>query len=132
MHSLEHLKKKSQKPWISNRHKNIVHGFINKVQKLFPNDNAYYIIVELIKNMILFHYSIIIESNLLPHDEVDKLYNLLTDNNKIIVEYPLGIEGFARKAFVARDHGRSNVLILNESCNADAMFKGYIKTGWDE
>ena len=90
---------------IPQRYKDIVNGFAKGVQYLMPKDNTYYNIVDLIKHMILLYYHTLFDSKLLNDEEIYKLTNLLSVNNKQIANYPWKLifnsteDGFQKKKF---------------------------------
>ena len=67
----------------------IVNGFVKEAQTALPMNNSYFNIVDLIKHLILLYFYTFIESQLLTHDEIDKLSNLLTSNDKDIVNHAM-------------------------------------------
>ena len=122
---------------IPQRHKEIVNGYIRQAQSIMPRDNAYYNIVDLIKQKILLFYYYSFESNLLNDEQKDKLLKLLDDSNKEIANWPWSREyesakhGFTTSAFAEKIHNKQNIVLLIK-LNDDIIIGGYTKTGWDE
>ena len=122
---------------IPQKHKDIVNGYIRKVQSPLSQDNSYFNIVDLIKHIILLYYHCLFKSNILDMDDQHQFINLLMDNNKTITNHSweliydstkdgLDVNGFANKV-----HNKSNILLffwLNKEC----IIGGYTKTGWDD
>ena len=75
---------------ISEKYKDVVNGYTHRVQCLFPKDNAYYNIVDVIKHIILLYYFSfsLFESDLLFGQEQDEFFSFLSKNGKNITQYP--------------------------------------------
>ena len=120
---------------ISQKHKDIVFGYIKQVQSLLPPDNAFFNIVSLIQHLILLYYSLTFASKILNEDEREKFLNLLQANDKIIVDYPWKLifdseeDGLGFDSFTSKVHGHRNVLLLIE-LNGECVIGGYTKIGW--
>ena len=103
--------------------RDIVFGFIRKVQCLFPSNNTYYNIVDLIKHIITMYYCVVIDSNLLKQDEIDDLLQLLEVNNKPIAHQQWQMifnskdDGIKRNDFVAIVHDQPNNKIKGQFNN---------------
>ena len=122
---------------IPQRYKDIVFGFIKKAQLLFPHDNCYYNIVDLIMHLILLYFYAIFESSILNEEEKDQLLSLFKKYDKEIVLYPWKIIFDSKKDTICRDnfiekvHGKTNVLLLIR-LKGECVIGGYTKTGWIE
>ena len=66
------IKRVPQKGW------DAVNGYVRLIQSMFPDDNAYYNIVELIRHIIIMYYYIFIESNLLSNEEIGDNTTIIT------------------------------------------------------
>ena len=67
---------------ISQRYKNIVFGYTRKIQSVFPRDNPYFIIVDLVQHLILLYYYPAFQSEILTDDEQEIFRNLFIENSK--------------------------------------------------
>ena len=121
---------------ISQKYKDIVNGFIKKVQSSLPSDNTYFNVVDAIKHLILLYYFSLFESDILFGQEQDKFLSLLQENNKIIAKHPWKLlyqsnkDGEINKGkFVKIVHGKMNILSLIR-LNEDCIIGGYTKVGW--
>lgn len=123
---------------IRQKDKDIVSGYLKQVQLLFPPQNAYYNIVDLISNLILIYYSITFETEILNDKLQEEFISFLSANNKIIAEYSWELlyksvkNGLDRKNFVEKVHQRQNVLLLAKfkDDNDECIVGGYTKSGW--
>ena len=122
---------------IGQTYKDIVFGFIRRLQHQYPSDNPFFIADDLIKHTILLYFvTKLIESSILTEDEHDEFLNFLSQNNKPIVDYPLkliydcpqkhkkGAYTFAKKIWDV-----ANILILIEIMGK-VVIGGYTKVGW--
>ena len=120
---------------ISQKYKDIVYGFVKKVQSLLPKDISFYNIVDLIKNLILLYYHFQFDSKILNDKEKELLRELFLENKKFIIDndwkliFKATRDGFKKDNFVSKVHGKSNVIILFHTVNNN-LFGGYTKQGW--
>ena len=121
---------------IPQKYKDTVYGFIKTAQSLFPADNPYFNIVDLIMHIILLYYYHIFDSNILNDTEKETLLRLFKTNGKSIVNHPWTLimdskkDGLKYETFREKVHGKQNILLLIEM-NEECVIGGYTKTGWD-
>ena len=89
---------------INQKYRDIVFGYVKRVQALFSDDNVYFNIVDIIIHLILLYYYSIFESSILNDNEKDKLIKLLEINQKSILDYEWKL------IFDSQKHG------LNQEC----------------
>ena len=122
---------------ISQRHKDIVFGYINQVQSVFPDENSYFNIVSLIQHLILLYYYMTFESTILTDIEQEEFLDLLKKNNKPIIDYPWKLlykatrDGLEQKVFVDKVFDHPNVIMLWQ-IKGESVIGGYTKTGWNK
>lgn len=121
---------------IRQKDKDIVYGFIRRVQDLFPKDNSYYIVSDLINHLCLLYFHHVIESELLTDDEQTIFMKLLRDNDKLGFDekewkliYRASENGLNEKDAKSRYEYKDNLMCLFYTVN-DEIFGGYTKTGW--
>ena len=94
--------------YISQKQKDIVTGYIRQSQSLFPPENSYFNIVDLIKYLILAFYAVSFESNILNDEEQDAFLSFLSANKKPIADhlwkliYQSSKDGFSKANFVEK------------------------------
>ena len=122
---------------ISQKYKDIVNGFAKEVECLFPDNNSYFNIVDLIKHLILLYYHTTFESKLLNDEEKDKLLNLLKQNNKSIADYSWKLvfesreDGKKTDIFIKKVYNRPNIILLIK-LQGQTIIGGFTKTGWNK
>lgn len=122
---------------ISQREKDIVYGYIKKVQSLFSSkENSYYIIAQLIQELCLLFYQSFIDTKILTKNEIDSLLNLLRENNKFvgnqwILIYRKSTDGrYSDEKFVrSKYEDKSNILCIIESVDNNVL-GGYTSSGF--
>ena len=121
---------------ISQKYMDIVNGYTHRAQSLFPDDNSYFNIVDLIKHMILLYYFSLFDSDILFGTEQDKFLSFLTENGKNITKYPWKLLCKSSKdTYIKRDefiklvHGKGNILLLAR-LNGHCIIGGYTSIGW--
>ena len=63
------------------RDKNIVNGYVKRMQKMFPTEeNSHFIIDLLIQNLILLFFHKTMDSKILTDDEQSEFFQLLQEN----------------------------------------------------
>ena len=72
---------------INQKYKDIVNGYIKRVQAVFPSHIQYNISDHICHLILLFYYKIF-RTNILSDTEQEQFLDLLRDNNKSIVDYP--------------------------------------------
>ena len=125
------------------RDKDIVYGYIRKVQSILPHEqNSYFIIVQLIQNLILLYFHNKIDSKLLTHDEQSKLFKLFEDNAKdkfmkllrnksLKLIFKSSGKDMNAKNCIEKVYDRKDILILIHSEN-DNICGGYTSVGWSK
>ena len=119
------------------RYTEIINGYTRQVQAMFPDDNSYYNIVDLIKHIILLYYYCLFESKILSDDEQEKFTQFLQQNNKNIIDFQWKLifdsqeDGLKCQTFVDKVHGHQNVIILFLA-KGEIIIGGYTKTGWSK
>ena len=122
---------------IRQKYKDIIKGYVRKVQSMFTEDKAYYNIVDLIKHIILLYYYRTFESKILTDDEQEEFMDFLTRNSKRIVDYSWKLIFDSREdslevnKFVDKVHDHPNVLLLIQ-VEGDTVIGGYTKVGWSK
>ncbi len=121
---------------IRQKDKDIVNGFIKEVQTLFPEDNPYYIIADLIKHLCLLYFHHKINSKLLTDEEQTIFMKLLRDNNKFGFDeyewkliYRASNDGLDENIAKEKYEGEKNLVALIHTEN-DNIFGGYTSVGW--
>ena len=69
------------------KYKDIVSAYISTAQRLFPKDDLYFMIGDLIKHLCLIYYHLRIDSSILSEQEQDAFFDLLKANNKSFDTY---------------------------------------------
>ena len=125
---------------IRQKDKDIVSGFAKQAQLLFPDENAYYNIVELIQILIVVYYSATFDTEILNDDtEQEKFTSFLSENKKITPDSSFKLlyrslrDGLNKKSFVERVYQKRNILLVIKVKDKDneCIIGGYTKTGWD-
>ena len=122
---------------IDQKYKDIVFGFLNKIQSTLPKDNPYYNIVPLISHLILLYYYHTFESLILSNEQQEIFKNLFDTNNKKIINNAWNLifrasrDGFKREQFIKKVHGKPHIIVLVHA-EQDDIFGVYTSTGWSE
>ena len=120
---------------INQKYKDIVFGFTRAAQSVFPGDNPYFNIVDLIKYLCLLYYYNLFDSKILTDKEKDDFFQLLSKNNKDFDDYQWNLlyrasrDGLNRDLFVNKVHGKPNVICFIE-IEGGNVCGGYTSTGW--
>ena len=119
------------------RDKDIVYGFIKEIQSVFPKDNSYYNIHDLIKHLCLLYFHHIIDSKLLTDIEQETLMKLFRDHNKDDFDqfhwqliYRASRDGSTEKNAKEKYEYKKNLVAFIHTEN-DNIFGGYTSHGWD-
>ena len=107
------------------------------MQSLLPSDNPYYTIVQLIQNLILLYFRVIINSKILTDEEQTKLFQMVNNHFKDerVADWKLlfraSRDGFHRNAFYEKcDKIPSTICIIQTPQNN--VFGGFTKVKWDK
>ena len=118
------------------RDKDIVYGFIKEIQCLFPKDDSYYNIHDLIKYLCLLYFHHIIDSKLLTDEEQTMLMKLFRDHDKTGFDelewkliYRASEDGLSEKAAKEKYEHKENLMVFYHTEN-DNIFGGYTSVGW--
>lgn len=120
---------------IDQLNKDIVFGFIRESQLLFPSDNPYFNIVNLIKHICLLYYFRTFDSKILSESEQWEFLDLLSRQNKDLgvkfnLIYRLSRDGqFKKDEFREKCHDRKNLLCFIHTKDDD-IYGGYTSSGW--
>lgn len=119
---------------INQRSKDIVYGYIRKMQKLLPCvDNPYYRILKPIQNLCLIFFHVGIDSEILSDSEKAKLSAMIEYHYKKSMEYSLlwraSRDGFDWEDFYGKCDGISNTLCIIQS-KEDNVFGGFTSVKW--
>ena len=125
--------------YISQRHKDIVYGFIKDVFKSFPSDNSYYTPDGLISSICLLYYFTRINSKILTVKESSAFINLLEKESKFNnlgnykwnLIYRLSDDGFSFNIFREKCHELKNIVAIIHS-DTNNVFGGYLSVGWQK
>ena len=125
---------------ISQREKDIVYGYIKRIQNIFfPfNENPYYIIVQLIQDLCLLYYRALIDTKILTNDEQRKLLEMINNHryNKLYANewkllYRRSRDGASRYEFYEKcDKMDKTICIIQTPQNN--VFGGYTSLKWDK
>ena len=108
---------------------------------MLPHEqNSYFIIVQLIQNLILLYFHTRIDTKLLTDEEQYKLFKMFKDNTKpkfiqLLETKPLKLifkssgKDMDSKKCIDKVYGRKDILILIHSIN-DNICGGYTSVGW--
>ena len=122
---------------INQRNKDIVYGYIKQFQQLFPEDNPYYTIVQLIQDICLLYFTILIESKILTDEEKIKLMEMVNNhtNNKFNGEWKLlfrgSRDGYKRQDFYKKCNKMDNTICVIHTVENN-VFGGYTSIKWDK
>ena len=100
------------------KYKTIVQGYVGQVQTVFPDQNSYFNIVDLIKHIILLYFYQGFESKILSDHEQEIFRNLFIENKKFMVNndwkliYRGSRDGFAQETCVLKVYDKPNIIIL--------------------
>ena len=115
---------------IPQRYKDIVYGWIKDIQSIFPCDNPYFTIVQLVQDLCLLYFSAIIDTQILTDNEQMILYDMVNKqlNNKYHSEWVLlfraSRDGFKRDEFYSKCDNKKNVICVTHS-EQNNVFGGY-------
>ena len=118
---------------ISQREKDIVYGYIKQIQSIFPyNINPYYIIVQLIQDLCLLYYRVLIDTQILTNEEKMTLLQMIP-NKSFTKEWKLlyrrSRDGASRDDFYKKcDKMDKTICIIQTPQNN--VFGGYTSLKW--
>ena len=110
---------------VCQKDKKIVYGYIKMVQAMLPSEeNPYYIIVQLIQDLILLCFHRLIDTRILTKDEQSKLYEMVNNytNNKFgewRLLYRASRDGGERDEFYKKCDKIDNTLCVIQSIQGD-------------
>ena len=121
---------------IGQRDKDIVYGYMKGIQSILPDDNPYFIIVQLIQDLCLLYFHKTIDTKILTDNETDLFIELLIRNNKeqfknfeweLIYRASRDTldEHIAKKAY----ENKKNIICFIQSENNN-VFGGYASVKW--
>ena len=122
---------------IRQRDKDIVYGYMKRIQLIFPMNNPYYTINQLIQDLCLLYFHAIIDTNILSQSEQIKLIEMVSiqtqykfhDNWKLL--FRASKHGFKRKDFYKQCNNMSNTLCIIQSPENN-VFGGYTSLKQDK
>ena len=123
---------------IDQKYIDIVFGFINHAQLLFPTNNPYYTIADLIKHLCLLYFYNNINSTILTNEEESQFLFLLKkqgsldhlDNYSWNLLYRKTDDGFSFDTIRKKAHGLKDVIVLIHT-DSNNVFGGYLSVGWN-
>ena len=125
------------------RDKDIVYGYIKMVQSILPHEqNSYFIIVQLIQNLILLYFHQRMDTKLLTDKQQHKLFQLFEDNAKdefiqLLTNKSLKLifkssgEKMNAQKCIDKVYDKKDILVLVHSLNNN-IFGGYTSVGWSK
>ena len=123
---------------IPQRYKDIVYGWIKEIQSVFPCDNPYFTIVQLIQDLCLLYFSAIIDTKILTDNEQMILYDMVNNqlNNKYchcewVLLFRATRDGFDRDDFYSKCDNRNNIICVTHS-EENNVFGGYTSVSLDK
>ena len=122
---------------INQRNKDIVYGYMKIIQSMFPEDNSYFTIHQLIQDLCLLYFTILIKSEILNDDEKTTLYQMVNNhtNNKYMDEWKLifraSRDGYRRTDFYEKYNDEINTICII-STPQNNVFGGFTKLKWSE
>ena len=103
---------------------------MKQIQFLFPSDDPYFIINQLIQNLCLLYFAHLIDTQILTDDEQTKLFELVNKqlDNESNIEWKLlyraSRDGFGREDFYSKCNGRNDIICIIQS-EQNNVFGGY-------
>ena len=120
---------------ISQRDKDIVYGYIKMIQSIFPEDIPYFTIVQLIQDLCLLYFSVIMDSKILKDELKLKLFEAISNHMNCQSEWQLifraSKDGNQRDNFYAKCNGIKDTVCIIESPQNN-IFGGYNPLRWDK
>ena len=117
--------------------KDIVYGFLKRMQSMFPTDNPYYIIVQLIQDLILLYFGIVIDTKVLKDEEQRELFEMVNShtNNEYNGDWKLIFQatrdGFKRSDFYEKCDKLDNIICIIQT-SQDTVLGGYTSLKLDQ
>ena len=106
---------------IGQKEKDIVYGYIKPIQAMFPPDNPYFTIDQLIQDLCLLYYRTVIDTEILTNTEQTTLIEMINNhtNNKYNPHWKLlfrgSRDGLKRNDFYKKCNGKSNTICIIQS-----------------
>ena len=122
---------------IRKKDKDIVYGYIKRMQLMFPDDNPFFIIVQLIQDIVLLYFHAVIDSKILSDNEQTTLYEMVNNhtNNEFTDDWKLLYrgtrDGYKRNEFYKKCHLKKNTICIIETLQNN-VFGGYTSCEWNE
>ena len=119
------------------RDKDIVYGYMKQIQCLFPGDNPYFTIVQLIQDLCLLYYRVVIDTKILTDDETQKLLEMVNDHTNNIYKgcwkllFRASRDGFKRYDFYLKCDKMNNTICIIHSAQNN-VFGGFTSISWDK
>ena len=121
---------------IAQKDKDIVYGYMKRMQSMFPDDMSYYTIGQLIQDLCLLYFHIALESKILTYEEGMKLMEMVNNHRNIQCynEWKLlfrgSRDGLRRKDFFDKCDKMDNTLCIIQTPQNN-VFGGYTSLKWD-
>ena len=120
---------------ISQKYKDITYGYLRRMQKMFPNDNPYFTIDQLIQDLCLLYFTKSIVTKILTHDEQIKLYEMVDDHtNHKFDDWELLFrgtrDGYKPEDFHKKCDDKNNTICVIESPDGN-VFGGFTSLIWN-
>ena len=118
------------------KYKDIVFGYIRESQTLLPSKDTYHQIDISIQSAILLFFYMRMESKILNDDEIDKLFSMFEEQNKLKGEihswnllFASYRDGIGEMVFKGMVHDHPNIICLIKTSES-SVWGGYTERGW--
>ena len=102
---------------VSQKQKDIVYGYMRRTQSMFPSDNTYYTIVQLVQDLCLLYFRTIIDTKILTEEEQFKLLEMVdkqSNNEHNCYEWKLlfraSRDGYGKTEFYKHCNHKNNIV----------------------
>ena len=122
---------------IGQREKDTVYGYIKPIQAMFPLDNPYFTIDQLIQDLCLLYYRTVIDTKILTNTEQTALIDMINTHtqNKYNSHWELlfrgSTDGLKRNDFYKKCNGKSNTICIMQSPQNN-VFGGFTSLKWQK
>ena len=120
------------------RDKDIVYGYIKQMQLMFPEDNTYFTIVQLIQDLCLLYFCKVINSKILTDNEgiklmemVDNHRNTKYNNGEWKLLFRATRDGFKRCNFFDKCDKMDNTICIIQTPQNN-VFGGFTSLKWEQ